>query len=96
MPTKYDSQQETAEKCARKTQSYPGFQNQGSASLTLMESLEDFILNAAGWSPGYQEGNFNPKECAEEISEEGQQNGGSPLWEGTKLSWCSGWISVIM
>lgn len=76
--------------------SYPGFENQGSVSVMLMESLEDFILNAACTSPGYKEGDFNPKERAEEVCEEGQRNGESSLGEGSKSSWCFRWISAII
>lgn len=81
------------EKCARKPRIYPGFQNRESVSMTFMESLEVFTLNAACGSPGYKEGDFNPKESAEE---EGQRNGDPTLGEGTKSSWCCRWILVIM
>lgn len=56
-----------------------------------MESLEVFIVNAACGSPGYKEGDFNPKECAE-----GQRNGETALGEGMKSSWCCRWILVII
>lgn len=62
----------------------------------LMESLEDFILNAACRSPGHKEGDFNPKERAEDICEEGQRNEESSLGEETKSSWCFRRISDII
>lgn len=40
---------------------YPGFQNQGSSSIMLTASLEDFLLNAAFRSPGYREGSMQKR-----------------------------------